>query len=173
MGTKHLTDIDIQEYLDGIGIVSRSDTETHLQFCSECRERVEEYECLYDGLGREDGFELSADFAAKVIDRVANEASAPFWQRYFDSIVAAAGLILTLATVAYFVDLTSLARAIVQFIPLASFTQSPLAMEAKNAITSSGGFVLLLVSGILAITAVWAVDRFVIHSRKRISSFLV
>jgi len=68
-GEKGLTDEQLQRYMDG---ELRDDTLVvrHLDSCPRCRQELEDYRHMYDGLREDTGFELSADFAALVMSQL-------------------------------------------------------------------------------------------------------
>ncbi|MGB2982199.1 MAG: zf-HC2 domain-containing protein, partial [Candidatus Zixiibacteriota bacterium] len=81
MSLKHLTDEEIQNYLDGnlsrdIALL----TERHLETCPLCREAVKQYQGVYAGLDKEEGFELSKGFAKSVVKMLPpqGETKSPF-----------------------------------------------------------------------------------------------
>jgi predicted anti-sigma-YlaC factor YlaD len=102
MALTHLTDEQIQEYLDnGPGKATES-VAAHLENCPSCRAAVAEYRHFYQQLTDDTGFELPADFAASVIARVAPALQ----QRSRFSIVypVAAALIAVVTSLYLFVD---------------------------------------------------------------------
>jgi predicted anti-sigma-YlaC factor YlaD len=70
MSIKHLTDEEIQLYLDECEVVNRDHVERHLQFCDECRNLAAQYHLLYDELKSEPSFHLRADFKSDVLARI-------------------------------------------------------------------------------------------------------
>jgi|WetSurMetagenome_2_1015567.scaffolds.fasta_scaffold86258_2 hypothetical protein len=70
MSIKHLTDEEIQLYLDECEAVNRDYVERHLQFCDECRNLAAQYRLLYGELRSEPSFHLQADFASDVLARI-------------------------------------------------------------------------------------------------------
>ncbi len=66
---KHLTDGQLQDYLDGNRGNDVAEIETHLACCTECRDNLEQYSVLFGVLEDEsDLFALPDDFADKVAD---------------------------------------------------------------------------------------------------------
>ena len=66
----HLSDEDIQKYLDKDGSLNRTEIEKHLKSCVSCQQNLTAYKQLYTGLANEMGFMLSANFAELVISRI-------------------------------------------------------------------------------------------------------
>ncbi|MBU1320667.1 MAG: hypothetical protein KKG33_02975 [candidate division Zixibacteria bacterium] len=172
MGSKHLTDEEIQGFLDERSVDCSAEIANHLDICPECHTRAEQYSRLNVGLSDESGFELPVDFTSTILNSIVAEMKAPFWQRHFESLVAAAGLLMTLAAVAYFVDLTAVAKSLMRIDLFRPFHDNAVAADMKTRLASSTRFAIPLVSGLLAIAAVWVVDRLMIRSKRGISSLL-
>ena len=82
MESKHLTDAEIQDYLDGNAVREDSTAAEHLDSCGLCKKNLELYKCLYSGLSDDAGYELSVDFADKVVSLVGLGQSRGFFRRY-------------------------------------------------------------------------------------------
>ncbi len=86
MAVRHLTDEQIQHYLDGN--MHRDDDATyHLQHCPACQRQLELYRKVYESLQQDVGFELKPGFAESVMTRLAATSEK-------SSRVSLAGLIL-------------------------------------------------------------------------------
>ncbi|MFC1476299.1 anti-sigma factor family protein [Candidatus Zixiibacteriota bacterium] len=102
MALEHLTDEQIQEFLD-IGAGEKNElVAAHLEDCPSCRAAVAEYRHLYQQLTDDTGFELPADFAASVIAQVAPVPQSRF--RWMIVYPVAAALIAVVAALYIFVD---------------------------------------------------------------------
>jgi len=64
---KHLSDDEIQNYLDGNSVDSREEITVHLEACRECRLKLEEYRVLSQELSVDHIPALSPAFAASVM----------------------------------------------------------------------------------------------------------
>jgi len=73
MGLEHLSDEQLQDYLDGKLNDSNYAVTEHLDSCPLCRQKLSEYRQVYGALDIDDGFTLSPDFASKVMTRVESE----------------------------------------------------------------------------------------------------
>jgi predicted anti-sigma-YlaC factor YlaD len=87
MAVTHLTDEQIQRYLDGDRSLPARDAKRHLQQCEECRLEVEVYAQVYEGLKEDTAFELPPGFVDTVVGRLPCPASG-------SARVSLAGLIL-------------------------------------------------------------------------------
>lgn len=70
MRIKHLTDEELQTYLSGDLACEPEKIEAHLEMCSDCRDALEEYRYIFGAIETEPVRGLSADFAARVADKV-------------------------------------------------------------------------------------------------------
>ena len=105
---KHLTDDQIQGYLDGALDKERDTVAAHLQTCPVCRKALIQYETLYQDLKDDTEFDLPADFASNVIAGMQEQSVS---SKFLSSVWAyVAGLLITAAGICYFVDLTPLQK---------------------------------------------------------------
>jgi predicted anti-sigma-YlaC factor YlaD len=102
MALEHVTDEQIQEFLDaGVGKKNRAVAE-HLAECPDCRAAVADYRHFYRQLADDTGFELDPDFAASVIARI--DPVSPSRSRWLLIYPVAAALVAVVATLCIFVD---------------------------------------------------------------------
>ena len=95
---RHLTDNEIQDYLDGNIPEENKYVQEHLRTCERCRKALLEYQSLYLGLKKDQGFELPTSFPNKVISRLPEEQTVKSRPKYFEFAlvilgVAVAGLV--------------------------------------------------------------------------------
>ena len=64
---RHLTEQEIQTYLDGVGPENRARVEEHVAACPGCRKALEEYRVLYSGLADDSAFKEPAGLSRKVL----------------------------------------------------------------------------------------------------------
>lgn len=75
---KHLTDEEIQDYLDG-NIISQNELiEGHLENCELCQDNLQKYRKLYAELARDVNFALSPHFAETVISKLPQRKASLF-----------------------------------------------------------------------------------------------
>jgi hypothetical protein len=112
MSLRHLTDQEIQEYLDGnLSPREASLAEKHIESCVFCQECFDRYQSLYAELKREEGFELSNDFAKSVVSRLPEEAKVKSHFNYANIFWTILGIIITVGITLYYVDLKPLVEA--------------------------------------------------------------
>ena len=74
MSVIHLSDIEIQEYLDTN--TNKEKVESHIMSCEECAIVLAEYESFYTNLAVDEPVDLSVDFVSQTMHAVRNETIA-------------------------------------------------------------------------------------------------
>ena len=74
MSPGHLSEKDIQGYLDREESCNFESIESHLAGCEKCRMLLVQYKAIYSGLKDDNWFSLPDDFAVKVAERIESEA---------------------------------------------------------------------------------------------------
>ena len=112
MAFKHLTDMEIQDYLDDnlpqeqSGIV-----QNHIENCRSCQNELKLYRNLYGGLKEEPAFSLSPNFAASIVSRIEVEQAGSFRLKLWYIFLSILGIGLALGTTFYFVDFAPLIKS--------------------------------------------------------------
>ncbi len=169
MQLKHLTDEEIQEYLDGnlsedVALLTRE----HLKACPLCREAVKQYQSVYVGLGDDRGFELSKGFARSVVNKLPAEAEAKSYSGIVNVLLVALGVAVSLGVTLYLIDLKPLGKALSDFIPGPELGTGLLDL-AEGLLVGLNGNVEFLIVALLIFLLVAGLDRFVLQPRyKRI-----
>ena len=99
----HLSDEDLQNYLDKDSKLSRAEVERHLKTCDRCRQNYLIYRQLYAGLANETGFMLSANFSESVISRIRKKREKTY--SFFESVLLAIAGLFSVGLVFYFTNL--------------------------------------------------------------------
>ena len=171
MSLKHLTDEEIQEYLDGnLSPENELSFKTHLGFCLLCRGSLKQYQSLYVGLANDKGFELSESFAKSLISKLPTEAKPKAHFNYANIFWTILGIILTAGIIFYYMDLKPLGRAISNtFIPQYEFG-SALVASIKSFLVGLNGNLSLLAFAGLTLLIIAALDRALVQPRyKRVT----
>ena len=99
----HLTDDQIQNYLDNINSENIIEIKNHLQDCERCRTNLNAYEQIYSIISNEVELpEMSGNFAAATISRIekTNEKKWNIFENMIVSVMFAVSLIISI----YFLD---------------------------------------------------------------------
>jgi hypothetical protein len=165
MQLKHLTDEEIQDYLDGN--LSRETTlqvKKHLQVCRRCREALKLYRSLYVGLEDDAGFELSKGFAKAVIRRLPAEAEAESHSGILNVLLIVVGVAVSLGMTLYFIDLKPLGQALSDLLPGPELGTGLLDL-VKGLLVGLNGNVEFLAIALLIFFLVASLDRLVFQPR--------
>ena len=164
---KHLTDEEIQEYLDGnlsreIALL----TERHLETCPLCREAVKQYQSVYAGLDEEKGFELSKGFAKSVVKMLPpqGETKSPF--DLLNVFLTILGTIVSVGVTLYYVDLRPLGRAFSHILPGPELGSGVVAF-VEDLLIGLNGNLGLLILGVLTLLIIGGLDRLLFQPKYR------
>jgi len=166
MELRHLTDEEIQNYLDGNLSPENKFAQRHLKRCKLCQKTLKEYKSLYLELKDEKGFRLSRGFASSVISKLPKEPVARSQSKYAEILLVIVGIVAAGFTTLHFVDVKPLVRMITQILLpqfefiSASFGSIANLLEGLN-INSS----LLVFSG-LTLLIIRVLDYIILHLRR-------
>jgi len=102
MNQYHLSDEQIQDYLDNRISDNSSSLTNHLSQCAQCRDQLTLYRELYLLLGKDAVPKLSLDFADRVVAQLP-AAGSRRWEKLESGFIAAI-ILVTLAVSTYFVN---------------------------------------------------------------------
>jgi hypothetical protein len=167
MPLKHLTDDDIQDYLDGnLSRQNALSVERHMDTCPLCREALRQYQDLYVNLKEDRGFDLSKGFARSIIKRLPAEEEAKSHFSFVNIFLAILGIIISAGVTLYYVDLRPLGRAFSYILPRYEFGSEFFAF-IKDFLVGLNGNVGLLVFALLILLIIAALDRFILQPKHR------
>jgi predicted anti-sigma-YlaC factor YlaD len=160
MPVTHLTDEEIQDYLDGnLSHQSRVFLEAHLKTCESCQVALKQYQSLYVGLKQDQEFDLPRTFAKSVVVRLPMAEKAKSGFNYSDILLGILAILVTAFTTLHFLDLGLLGRSL-SYIPLPQFELIERLFDAaKNLVAALQANLSLLVVGILVLLVTGALDR--------------
>lgn len=104
---KHLSDEDIQNYLDGKTLQKRDHIDNHLKTCIHCQDLLNQYRDLYIDLKREPEFQLSEAFTPVVMKRLTLTSRRSLLFRIAKDLLLGIGFLWITAvaiSIAYFID---------------------------------------------------------------------
>lgn len=105
MVEEHLTDQQIQDFLDGnLSQEQESIFRGHLQSCPQCHSELAQYRALYSELQSEMAFELSPDFSSRVITAIQAEARKAWLARLWNLLLPMFGICIGIGVMIYYVD---------------------------------------------------------------------
>jgi hypothetical protein len=160
MPVTHLTDEEIQEYLDGnLSQQKRIFAEAHLETCEFCQATLKQYQSLYVELKQDQGFDLPRTFAKSVLARLPIAPKTKSGFNYSDILLGVLAIIITAFTSFYYLNLSLLGKRLTHiFLPHYEIGTT-LVEAAKGIVTALQGNLSLLVVGILVLLVTGALDR--------------
>lgn len=166
MSLRHLTDEEIQEYLDGsLPPENVLLSQTHLEICPFCRESLRQYQRLYVDLAGDEDFELSRDFAKSVTSKLPAMANVPSRPHYVNTLFTVLGSIIGMALIFYYVGLKPLSEAIFHtFLSQYEFG-STLVASIKSFLVSLNGNISFGVLAGLTFLVIVALDHVLFHPK--------
>jgi hypothetical protein len=168
MAVRHLTDDEIQEYLDNTLI---STLAAHIQNCDACEEQIQQYKNLYAGLKKETSFSMPPTFAQMVIDRIKHASEEAFSVRVLPLLMAFVGLIVGLGATFYFIGIEKLAANWKEFSNLQKYFAPQVFSFLSNFISRLHLDFGLLGSAVFIIMIMIMIDHFILRSKERLISF--
>jgi len=169
MALNHLTDEQIQEYLDG-NVSKNSWIADHLKSCGDCEAQIDEYSSLYSALEVEEKIGLSANFVDAVVSRITLQASATPGFQIWQILLAVVGLGVGLASAVYLIGINSMGMLFTSVGEFAKIFPSVLAVISNYFAGINLNFGLL---GLAAFAVLFMVflDHFVFQPKQRAVSF--
>lgn len=161
MKSQHLTDDEIQDFLDGNIVIANTEAYTHLESCIQCRSLLESYQNLYKELGKEPAFRLSQSFADDVVKKIRSVKKESVLSPTTEIILILGGLLAALGATLFFVDLKPILEGIGN-IGLPQFgLKSSLLNPIKNLFSGIDGGITVAPFAVLTLILVAAFDRLI------------
>lgn len=165
MEHKHLTDDEIQDFLDGNILHGETDLRHHLDTCEICTAALEQYKMLTVGLQKDPEFHLPRNFARSILSKLSPEHSIPSFFMSTDIILIVIGSVLALGAIFYFVDLKPVVEIIARItLPKTAFKTTFLTPVKNLLATLNGNVGLLLFAGVVLLF-VAIVDQIIVKLR--------
>ena len=173
MALRHLTDTEIQDYLDeNLSQKQTSVLKQYLESCDSCQNELSKYQYLYTGLKNDADINLSPNFSQFLISKIREESTEIFHIAFRDILFSIIGLLIAVGTTLYYVGLK----------PLAASFNSMLKPQVDNSIAIFSTFkqllaglninINLLVFAGLILLIIIALDRILYKYRDKLRSFL-
>jgi hypothetical protein len=106
---RHLTDIEIQKYLDReLNREEEIFLEKHLPGCHICQRKISDYQEIYKILNQPPEVDLPVNFVDKVLARIPDPKKHRWYEKYLDQLLLALALISGTIVLFYFVGVKSL-----------------------------------------------------------------
>jgi hypothetical protein len=157
MNIGHLSDDQIQSYLDDRSNSTAPDVQEHLRSCAQCQRKTDHYRMLYSSLDQDPVPPLPANFASKIISRLAARHK-PQWEKYESGFIVAFFLI-GIAVSLYFINplplLTSTGNTILK----------GLQEYGSNLLIGQHGNLTLIIIALMIFVLVELIDKMILKPR--------
>ncbi len=102
----HLTDEDIQTYLEGNADRLPQKFQTHLETCTQCRTRLQAYDRLFTALSIDPSYRIRQRIVQKIMDNLPHHAGSTQLFPATETILISAGILAAMGATIIFVDLS-------------------------------------------------------------------
>jgi anti-sigma factor RsiW len=163
MTTRHLTDAQIQDWLDG-NLSAKSTVAEHLERCPRCQEEVAAYRTLFRELKHPVEFSLSPDFATNVTQQI-QAGEYRFSSQWWSGILITGGFLLAIAINVYYLGAGTILAGLNRIKD--TFVNFLLAFETvKNAAVALNLNQSLIFVAALVLIFIFLLDRLILQHRK-------
>lgn len=160
---RHLTDEEIQVYLDGMMENLDASLISHINTCGVCRKAIGQYSLLYTCLSDDSSFGVTTGLAPAVMKQLGLKRS-PRRSLPFEIILAAAGVVATMCVALAWLDLGPLARTIATALRSFAGLIAPVIEATGDYLAALNHGIVTLAVGLTVLLLMAALDAFI--SRK-------
>ncbi len=165
---KHLSDEEIQDYLDGNAPHKKNRIEDHLKSCVHCQNLLSQYQELYIDLKQEPQFQLSEEWIPAIMKKLVSMPKTRLLFRFAKNLLLGIGFLwlTTVAiTIAYLIDSKPWKEIYSQSSDLISDLQTLFFASIDQLLSDLVGKPYLLLFAGLALLTVAVIDHWIIQPR--------
>jgi len=166
----HLTDEQLQAYLDGSPVEDIKTIEKHLETCELCRAELARYRSLSMALSEDVGFELAPNFAADIVASLEEEGAEKFFYKLSHIILWATGFFAAIAVLVRFTNIEDAFSGFGEAGKQGENAFRQVYLTFKQVIESSGLDLRLILMIALVILGIFLIDRLIMRTRRNITS---
>lgn len=163
MNREHLTDEELQEFLDESLSLGKSRMD-HIQSCESCRRALEAYRNLFTGIRTDPGFKLPRHFAKTVAAKAMRKVN-PLATHRFEITLIAAGVLVVLGLGILLTHFPPFIETI-RKVALPQEFDSAVVQPIRRMLDGLNGSLILIPFAGLALVFVLFIDRFINKSRQ-------
>lgn len=173
MATTHLTDEQIQDYLDGnLSHNEESIFKGHIQSCHKCQSELAQYQNLYIGLNEDVAFNLSPGFTSAVMKAVQAEAKKAFLARLWNVLLPIIGIAVGIGVMVYYVDLKPFIKIFRDSLNPNRYFDNTALTSLTDVLSKLNVNLSLIVFAGLSLLAVILIDQLLSRRRQKFFSYL-
>lgn len=174
MATTHLTDEQIQDYLDGnLTHYQVTFLTEHIQSCQKCQAELAQYQSLYGELKEDVPFNLSPNFSNAVMKAVQAEQKKAFWARVWNMLLPIIGIAVGIGVMMYYVDFKPFVKIFADSLnPARYFDDSEVLSELSQVLAKLNLNLNIIVFAGLSLLIVILIDYLISRHREKLFSYL-
>jgi len=169
MEINHLTDEQIQDFVDGNLEDENLEIESHLHSCADCAREVAHYRKLSSMLAEETGFELSPDFASEVLAYMNEQGAERFFHKLAQATMWAAGAIVGLILLIRFTRFEDAFKGFTSGENGQGYFEIVIT-SFQNLFADSGSNLGMIALAVAVLFTIFIIDRLIAKARKDLSS---
>jgi hypothetical protein len=166
MQERHLSDFEIQEYLDKIESPQLAEIERHMGKCPVCQAACANYLRLYGDLESETGFDFSPSFERDIMDRLQPVSPKKSPNIFANAVFIVIASIFPILLVVYFCNFTPELGGAFQSI-IYYFSRPIFSRLIKESLALFNGNLSSTISAFVALAAISLLDRLYVKSRRK------
>jgi hypothetical protein len=166
MGLEHLTDEQIQDYVDGNLTDNSAEIKQHMESCQTCQNELAKYKVITSMLSEDIGFELSPNFISNVVSSVEEEGAEKFLYKISHVIMWAAGILAGIAVLIRFTDIEKAFSGFAQIGEQGKGITATIASAFSDLFASTDMNFNLIGMAALVLVGIFLVDRLIARARK-------
>jgi len=170
MSRQHLSDDEIQDYLDGNNSKNIAEIKSHLQSCEICENKLFLYKNIYTELTKDTDFTLSPQFPQQMASIAQKESPGIFGIRISDTVLSIVLLVLGIGGALLLVDYRAIGNVFTSLnLPKLNFITT-IYFSLKSILINSNMNISLVAFAIIILLFIFALDRFILHSKIKYTS---
>lgn len=169
----HLTDEELQNYLDGnISHSQISIFEQHIESCERCQFELAQYRSLYVELKEDVAFDLSPNFSNAVIKAVQVGAKKALLARLWNLLLPVIGIAVGIGVMIYYVDFKPFIKVFADSLNPGRYFDSAVLSELNQVLAKLNVNLNIIVFAGLSLLAVILIDYLISRHKEKLFSYL-
>jgi len=173
MATAHVTDQQIQDYMDGMLPYDQAAIlEGHIQSCQKCQTELAHYQGLYAGLKDDAAFALSPGFSNAMIKAVRAEAKQAWLARLWNLLLPVLGIAVGIGVMVIYVDFKPFIKAFEDSLNPARYFDNAVLTSLTDVLSKLNVNLNLIVFAGLSLLVVILIDQLLSRHKAKFFSYL-
>lgn len=173
MANEHVTDGQMQDYLDGnLSSEKALIFEGHIQTCQQCQTELARYQNLYAELKDDAAFALSPGFSHAVMKAVLAEAKKAWLARLWNVLLPVLGIAVGIGVIIYYVDFKPFIKAFGDSLNPARYFDNTILTNLTDVLGKLNVNLNLIVFAGLSLLAVIGIDQLLSRHKAKFFSYL-